>query len=167
MERTPMTMARDAAARSLRPMTVADAPAVAALIRDAFAGIAPLLNPQPSALRETAESVARTITAGGGAVVEDGGIVGAVLWEPREGGLYFGRLSVAESYRRQGVAQALVAAAEAQARALGYPRLLAAVRLALAGNRALFAACGFTETTLHAHEGFDAPTWVDLEKSLV
>jgi len=64
------------------------------------------------------------------------------------------------------VAQALVAAAEARARAAGYPRLHAAVRLVLAGNRALFARLGFVETELHAHDGYTHPTWVDLEKRL-
>jgi predicted N-acetyltransferase YhbS len=153
--------------RILRPLRPQDAEAVAELINTAFASITPPLVPQPSALRETAESVAKSIATGGAGVEENGRLIGAVLWEPRAGGLYFGRLSVAPTHRRQGIAQSLIAAAEAQARADGHPRIHAATRLALAGNRAMFKACGYTETDLHAHEGFDHPTWVDLEKHLV
>lgn len=151
----------------IRPLVADDAPDVADLIRTAFEAIAPPLNPPPSALRETAESVARSIATGGFAMVADGRILGCVLCEPRDGGLYLGRLSVAAGHRRQGVAQALIAAVVARAAAEGYPRVHAGVRLVLAGNRALFAACGFRETALHAHEGFAEPTWVELEKPLV
>jgi GNAT superfamily N-acetyltransferase len=125
------------------------------------------LVPPPSALRETAESVAAQIAGGGGAAAEaDGALVGAVLWGEREGGLYVGRVSVDARWRRRGVAQALVAAAVSEARLRGLPRLHAGVRLVLAGNRRLFAQAGFCETILHAHDGFDAPTWVEVEKIL-
>jgi predicted N-acetyltransferase YhbS len=157
----------DTQTRTLRPLVADDAAEVAALIRTAFASIDPPLHPSPSALRETAESVSRAIATGGYALVESGTIIGAVLCEPRDGGLYFGRLAVAPTHRRQGIAQTLIAAVESQARAEGHPRVHAAVRLALKGNRTLFANCGYTETTLHAHEGFDHPTWVDLDKPLV
>jgi GNAT superfamily N-acetyltransferase len=64
------------------------------------------------------------------------------------------------------VARALVAAAEAEARRRGLPRLLLATRLAFTANRRLFASCGFHETTLHSHPGFSEPTFVDMEKPL-
>ncbi|MBN8891819.1 MAG: GNAT family N-acetyltransferase, partial [Rhodospirillales bacterium] len=104
---------------------------------------------------------------GGGAVaMAAGAAVGAVLWQPRDGGLYMGRLAVAPGWRGRGVARALVAAAEAAARAQGQPRLHLSTRLVLADNRRLFAACGFREAALHAHPGYAAPTYVDMEKSL-
>jgi hypothetical protein len=40
------------------------------------------------------------------------------------------------------------------------------VRLALDDNRRFFASCGFVETTLHRHEGFDEPTSVMMERRL-
>ena len=150
----------------LRPLQVGDAEAVALLIRGAFASIDPPLQPAPSALRETVETIAVAIGKGGMAAVAEGRVVGAVLWEPRDGGLYFGRLAVDGAWRRLGVAQALVEAVEMLAREAGFSRVHAAVRLALAGNRAFFASLGFVETKLHAHEGFSAPTWVELEKHL-
>ncbi len=97
----------------------------------------------------------------------DGGIIGALLWSERDGGLYLGRLSVDQNWRRAGVAQALVRHGEAEARLRGLPLAHVGVRLVLAGNRALFARLGYCETDLHTHEGFSAPTWVTMEKRLV
>ena len=74
-------------------------------MRSVFAAITPPLVPQPSALRETAETVAAQAAAGGGLVAEAAGaIIGVILWGDREGGLYLGRLSVADPWRRTGVA---------------------------------------------------------------
>ena len=148
-------------------MQPADAEPVAALIRAAFASQAVATDPPPSALGETAASVAPALASGGGAVAAAGEVlVGAVLWYPKDGGLYLGRLSVAPGWRGRGVARALVAAAAAAAYAQGQPRLHLSPRLALADNRRLFAACGFTETARHAHPGYDHPTFIDMEKRL-
>ncbi len=152
---------------TIRPAEPADAAALAALIRAAFAAQPVEADPPPSALGETAESVARQIAAGGGAVAEwCGRLLGGVLWAERDAALHVARLSVAHDARRKGVGRALMAAAETAARARGLRRLTLGTRLALAGNRAIFAACGFVETVQHAHPGYAAPTWVEMEKRL-
>lgn len=148
-------------------MQPGDADAAAALIRTAFGGIREPLDPAPSALRETGPSVLAHLAQGGGAVVDDARVVACVLWSEKDGGLYFGRLAVASHCRNQGLAARLVHAAEAEARRRGLPRLHLGVRLALPGNRRLFARLGFTETTLHAHHGYAQPTWTAAEKWLV
>ena len=148
----------------LRPIEAADAAAAAALIRAAFAGIVPALVPQPSALAETTESVA--VAVGGCVACAGGAVVGVVLWEERDGGLYLRRLAVDPAFRGLRVATALVAEGCAFASASGFAWVHVGVRLVLAGNRRLFASCGFHETSLHAHAGFDAPTWVAMEKRL-
>jgi hypothetical protein len=44
--------------------------------------------------------------------------------------------------------------------------MLLSTRLALIDNRRLFASCGFREGEQHAHPGYAAPTFVDMEKLL-
>jgi ribosomal protein S18 acetylase RimI-like enzyme len=148
-------------------MTPADCRAVAALIRVAFAAQPVLTDPPPSALRETAATVAAHLAAGGGAVAcAAGKIVGSVMWGPKDGGLYLQRLAVEPAWRGRGIARALIAATEAAARRAGQPRLHLGTRLALTASRRLFASCGFVEVALHAHPGYAAPTSVEMEKRL-
>lgn len=154
-------------APALRPLTAADAEATAALIRDVFTEIAPRLDPPPSAVRETAASIAATLARGaGGGASRDGKLVACAIWEEKDGGLYFGRLAVHPSARGQGLARGLLAMAEAEARRRNLPVLRLSTRLALTENRALFAAIGFVEVALKSHDGYPAPTYVDMEKPL-
>jgi len=150
----------------IRPVLPGDAEAVADLVRLAFAAIPVALDPAPSALRETAEGVRTHLAAGGGALVD--GPAACILWSERDGGLYVGRLAVHPQHRGRGLAGLLMQAAEAEAEALrrGLPRLHLGVRLALQGNRRLFARLGFTETRLRTHDGFLAPTWTEAERWL-
>ena len=149
----------------IRDMRQADAVAVAALIRAAFAAQSVATDPPPSAVRETGESVTAELTAGGGACAVVGDhVVGALLWHREPAGLYVGRLSVALDARGKGVAPALIAAAEDACRAMGLDRLLLSTRLVLTDNRRLFARCGFVETREYAHPGYAYPTAVDMEK---
>ena len=150
-----------------RAIETSDAAGVAALIRAAFGAI-PALDPPPSALRETEASIlAHRAAGGGGAAVMQAELAAAVLWSEKDGGLYLGRLATAPHCRGQGLATGLVHAAETEARRRGLPRLHLGVRLALPGNRRLFARLGFVETTLHAHPGRTEPTWTEAEKWLV
>ena len=149
---------------TIRAMLPSDADPVAALIRLAFAAIPVPLDPAPSALRETGDGVRAHLASGGGALVD--GPVACILWSERDGGLYVGRLAVHPARQGRGLASRLMAAAEAEARRRGLPRLHLGVRLALPGNRRLFARLGFVETRLRTHDGCPAPTWTEAERWL-
>ncbi len=153
----------------LRALRAHDAEAAAALIRTAFAAQEVATDPPPSALGETGASVAASLAAAGqGGVGAWAGdvLAGCVMWEAQDRGLYVARLSVHLAWRGRGIAPAMIAALEAEARARGLPRLLLSTRLVLEGNRRLFARCGFVETAQHAHPGYAHPTFVDMEKAL-
>jgi ribosomal protein S18 acetylase RimI-like enzyme len=144
-----------------------DAAAIADLVRRAFVAQSRPTLPPSSALQETPATIADHLALEGGAVLESGGrLIGALLWAEEEGGLYLSRLSVDPQHRRQGVARALLDEAERETRRRGLPLMHLGVRLALEDNRRLFRSCGFEETTLHRHEGFDEPTWVRMERRL-
>lgn len=151
----------------IRPASAADAGKLAALIRIAFAAQPVPVDPPPSALSVTREDVARHFQTAGGAIAEiHNEIAGAVLWGQQEKDLYISRLAVDPQYRRRGMATGLLVTAESAARQVGVTRLLLGTRLALPGNRRLFAARGFVEVSRHCHPGFAEPTWVAMEKRL-
>lgn len=155
---------------TVRPMRgdSAEIAAVVALIRDSFADYVDRLDPPPSAVRETAESIAALQGREFGLVAEaDGAVVGCLFLQRREGGdIYIARVAVTRAHRRGGVGRALMTAAEAEARRLGGARLTLGVRLALDDNRRFFASLGFVEGALHAHPGYDRPTWVEMTKAI-
>ena len=153
---------------AVRPAAVGDAAAIADLVRLAFSTQSRQTSPPPSAVRETAATIAdHLVHRGGGAVVEIGGVmVGALLWNEEAGALYIGRLSIHPGHRRRGLARVLIGEAEREARRQGFSRMTLGVRLELEDNRRLFTSCGFEEMERHCHEGFTEPTWVAMERRL-
>lgn len=158
------------AAVTVRPMRgdAAEIAAVVALIRDAFADYVDRLDPPPSAVNETVESIAALLGREHGLVAEaNGAAVGCLFLQRRDSSdIYIGRVAVARGHHRGGVGRALMTSAEAEARRLGGTRLTLGVRLALDGNRRFFASLGFVEGALHAHPGYDRPTWVEMTKAI-
>ena len=149
----------------MKPLQPEDCEAMAALIRQAFAATAAAVQPPPSALRVTAADIAAHLRAGGGGVVVAGSAA-CLLWVTQGESLYLSRLAVACGHRRQGLALAMLARAELEARRLGLARLTLSTRLALAGNRRLFEGFDFIETGRSAHPGYAEPTSAAFEKPL-
>jgi GNAT superfamily N-acetyltransferase len=89
-----------------------------------------------------------------------------VLWTEQDDALYVGRVSVSPAWRGQGIARALLAAGEAEARRRGLTRMTLRVRLALEDNQRLFAAFGFTPAGQGTHPGHHEPTFQVMEKRL-
>lgn len=154
-------------ALSIRPAVRTDADAIVALIQAAFTPLIARLDPTPGALRETPATIGAELDTHRGLVAEIGGqLVGSALLKHWEDGLYLGRLAVAPAAQGRGVAKALLAAAERQARNLGYAQMILRVRLAMTENRRLFAGFGFIETELMKHDGYAEPTFAEMRKGL-
>ena len=155
----------------LRAAGAGDAEVLAVLVRDAFSDHVGLVEPPPSAVRETGARIEAHLASGGQALMvvardDPATPLAACLFHGIENGLHIARLAVSRTARRRGLALALLGAVEARARREGLCRLVLQTRLALVSNRALFARAGYCEGSFHAHPGFDAPTFVELEKSL-
>ena len=88
----------------MRTLGVADAEEAAEVIRAAFSAQSRATQPPSSALRETAESVAAKITAGGGVGAFRRGRLAAVLiWQIDRDALVVGRVSVLPAFRGRGL----------------------------------------------------------------
>jgi GNAT superfamily N-acetyltransferase len=152
----------------------ADAADIAGLINAAFAQYRGRLVPEAGALAESTASVAMHLRAPAGAAVAlrpgDGGgdlrVAGTVLFHPEGPDLYFGRLSVPPDGRGRGVAGVLIRFVEDEARRRGCSGIVLGVRIALPDNQRLFQRHGFAEISRHAHDGYDAPTWIRMRKPL-
>jgi len=151
----------------VRSLRSADAVAAAVLIREAFAAQSRATDPPSGALGETTASVAAKLAEGGGAGAEvAGALVGVVLCAEQDDALYIGRVSVVPAWRGRGIARALLAAGEAEARRRGLERMTLRVRLTLEDNQRLFAGFGFAPVGQGAHPGYREPTFLVMEKRL-
>lgn len=129
-----------------------DAALVHRLMVAAFAEYDGVLDPPTGALAESVADVARAIAAGVAAVAWVGAEpAGTVRAHVEPGHLYVGRLAVLPAFRRNGVAAALMAAAEAEAAARGLPEVRGEVRTALPGNVAFFARRGYAHRETRPH----------------
>ena len=86
--------------------------------------------------------------------------VACVFLTPKVQSLYLGKLAVAASHRRLGLARRLIDLAAIRARALGLSMLELQTRVELTENQATFHALGFAEVARTAHPGHDRPTSV-------
>jgi ribosomal protein S18 acetylase RimI-like enzyme len=82
-------------------------------------------------------------------------------------GLYeVGKLAVACSHQRRGIARALIDAAADHARARGFVTLQLFARVELVENHAVYTALGFTRSGSFTHPGFAAPTALVFQRPL-
>jgi len=151
----------------LAPAAVQDAALLCDIIHVAFEGYRSVLVPPSGAHKETPETIAGKLTRGGGLLAYAGDVVvGGVLYEPREGGMYVGRLAVLPAYRGLGIGRQLLEAVELRARARGLLALELGVRVQLTSNQAFFQSMGYRIKSAEAHPGFSQPTFYMMEKRL-
>lgn len=136
-----------------------DAQPLLALIRDSFAFMAGRIDPPSSADRLTAEDLAAEAQRSEIWLLEElGAPVACVILSARKGALYVGKLAVAATHRRQGLARQLIGHAVARAQALALPQLELQVRVELTENHAAFVAMGFRKVGESAHPGYHRST---------
>ena len=135
---------------TVRAAGPADAPAVSALTRAAFAGQAGL-SPPPGGIRESVATVAGNLETFGGLVLTDPcGELLAALRFTRDGPLWWvRRVSVHPAHQRRGLGAHLMAAAAEVASEHRATALRCGVRLALAGNERFYALLGFRMLARH------------------
>jgi predicted N-acetyltransferase YhbS len=152
---------------TIRRATVDDCDLLAAVIRAAFEEYRDELVPPSGAHNETAVTIASLLGRGGAFIAELGPeTAGCVVFEPEDGDLYFGRLSVIPSARGSGLGRRLVETVEAEALLGGCPGVRLGVRLALPANRTFFEALGYEVTGTGTHTGFTEPTFLRMRKQL-
>jgi GNAT superfamily N-acetyltransferase len=136
-----------------------------ALIQGAFRDLS--IEPPSGVLKETVEDFSERLKAETAIVAESvDALIGGVFCAPKKDTLYIGRLAVRQTWRRRGVATALLDAAKAESRRLGIDRLTLNTRIALESNVALFSKHGFLVTGAQCHSGFTRPTFYEMELRL-
>jgi predicted N-acetyltransferase YhbS len=141
----------------------ADWEEVRALILEAFAYMDGRIDPPSSALRLTPQSMAADAASGALLLASRGStLAGCVFVRPKQDALYIGKLAVRPGLQGSGIGNALVAAARAEARALGLKALELQTRIELTENHAAFARMGFIKTAETAHPGYARPTSVTM-----
>lgn len=149
----------------LREATEADAEAVASILRAAFEEFRGRLDPPSSAHAETAETVREKMkTAGVILALAGEEAAGCIFCQPGEGRLYFSRLAVLPTHRRQGLGRALIEQIEERARAMRLPRVRLGVRIALDRQRTYYERMGYRVVESATHPGYTEPTYVFMEK---
>jgi len=149
---------------AIRPAAPAEAQVLLSVMRRAFAEYRGVLVPESSVFVETPDLIAAKLAGGGGFLALEGGKpVGCIIAEEKDGHGYLGRLAVDPGLRRQGLARRLMLAGEGFARDRGQAVCEVQVRIALAGNIALFQSLGYRETDRRAHPGFAEPTYLVME----
>ncbi len=149
------------------PSDFADWTALLALLRDAFAYMAPRIDP-PSSLHEMGIAELRAKAASESLIVavDEAGLVGCAFAALKPDCVYVGKLAVAERARGRGIARRIVDVAESIARDNGRQCLELRTRIELVENHRAFAALGFAKVGETAHPGYGRATSITMRKGL-
>lgn len=135
------------------------------LLRDSFAGMENRIDPPSSMHRLTLDDLRRQAAM---AEVWSLGTppLACVIFTPKPGALYLGKLAVSATARGQGIARQLIGLAATRALALGLPCLELQTRIELTENHATFRALGFSEVARTAHPGHSRATSITYRRNL-
>jgi GNAT superfamily N-acetyltransferase len=146
-----------------------DCSAILKLVQDCFAYMEDRIDPPSSMHRMTVESVRDHARGEEIWIAEDaaGAPVACVFFTRKAGRLYLGKMAVRPEYRGYGLARRMVDKASERAVALGLPLLELESRIELVENHRTFARLGFVKTAENAHEGYDRPTSIAMQRPAV
>lgn len=144
-----------------------DVPEIVSIMHRAFQEYDGVLDPPSGVHNESAESVRSKMQTGHWLLArQDGMTVGCVWYEKRGGFIYIGRLSVPPEFRGRGIANQLLDAVEARARAVGVLSLQLGVRIVLTRMRQAYERRGYHIIRYETHPGYTEPTYLTMEKAL-
>lgn len=140
--------------------------ALLSLIRECFAGMEGRIDPPSSMHSLTPEAIAAQSMSGEIWAIGTPSVA-CVFLTPLAEALYIGKLAVAESHRKMGLARRLIDLAETRAKALHLPNLELQTRIELTENHTVFQSLGFSEHARTAHEGYTRPTSITYRRPII
>lgn len=96
----------------------------------------------------------------------DGDLAGCVFAANQISTLYVSKLAVWPHLQGSGIGRRLMSAVEEFARQIDQVLLELNTRIELTENHRTFERLGFIKVTEHAHDGFDRPTYITMQKRL-
>ena len=128
----------------LRPAIPADRAAIEALVAAAYGPYVAAFGQRPGPMDD---DYARLIADGRAQVVERAGaLVGLLVLIPQADAMLLDNIATAPWLHGQGLGRALMARAEAQARAAGFPRIRLYTHQKMVRNQRIYAQAGYHET---------------------
>ena len=141
--------------------------AVLGLIQQSYAYMEARIDPPSSMHSLTVDKIARQAQEQEvWAITHAIDLVACVFFSFKPHTVYIGKLAVAQSHRRQGLASILIDRAEERARNRGLKLLELESRVELTENHAAFATLGFKKVSESAHDGYSRPTAITMQKQL-
>jgi GNAT superfamily N-acetyltransferase len=142
-------------------------PELLSFLRDAFAYMDSRIDPPSSLHRMGVEDLRNKAKEETLIIATEGAeLIGCAFVAIRDDCAYVGKVAVAGSGRRKGIARELMAAAERVARQHQRPCLELQTRVELLENHRTFAALGFKKVAETAHAGYSRPTSITMRKPL-
>jgi len=93
-------------------------------------------------------------------------LVGCVFARDTGHSIYLGKLAVLPEMQGKGIGRMLVERVEDYAKRIGRSLLELETRIELVENHRIFEAYGYRQVSENAHEGYDHPTSISMEKRL-
>lgn len=141
--------------------------AIHKLLQECFAYMEPRIDPPSSLHRLTPQMIADFAADECLFVIEDNQRpIACIFITEKPDCLYLGKLAVSSNHRGKGYARALIQRAEQMADDLDLAVLQLETRIELTENHRAFEKMGFHKTAETAHDGYDHPTSITMQKAL-